>query len=37
VLSQTFSRLLAGGRLTAGSEQQWNIFDPATLRNQPSR
>src|SRR6267143_5702175 len=35
VLSQNFSRLLAGGRLTAGSEQQWNIFDPATLRNQP--
>src|SRR5438132_795041 len=35
VLSQNFSRLLAGGRLTAGSRQQWTIFDPATLRNQP--
>jgi len=35
VLSQNFSRLLAGGRLAAGSEQQWHIFDPATLRNQP--
>jgi transglutaminase-like putative cysteine protease len=35
VLSQNFSRLLAGGRLTAGSQQQWTIFDPATLRNQP--
>ena len=34
VLSQNFSRLLAGGRLTAGSRQQWAIFDPATLRNQ---
>jgi transglutaminase-like putative cysteine protease len=35
VLSQNFSRLLAGGRLTAGSRQQWTLFDPATLRNQP--
>src|SRR6266550_1512801 len=35
VLSQNFSRLLAGGRLTAGSRQQWTIFDPATLRHQP--
>jgi transglutaminase-like putative cysteine protease len=35
VLSQNFSRLLAGGRLTAGSRQQWTIFDPATLRNAP--
>jgi transglutaminase-like putative cysteine protease len=35
VLSQNFSRLLASGRLTAGSRQQWTIFDPATLRNQP--
>jgi transglutaminase-like putative cysteine protease len=35
VLSQNFSRLLAGGRLAAGSRQQWTIFDPATLRNQP--
>ena len=35
VLSQNFSRLLAGGRLVAGSQQQWTIFDPATLRNAP--
>jgi transglutaminase-like putative cysteine protease len=35
VLSQNFARLLAGGRLTTGSRQQWTIFDPATLRNQP--
>ena len=35
VLSQNFSRLLAGGRLVAGSRQQWTIFDPATLRNAP--
>lgn len=35
VLSQNFSRLLAGGRLTTGSRQKWSIFDPATLRNQP--
>ena len=35
VISQNFSRLLAGGRLTAGSRQQWTIFDPATLRNAP--
>ena len=35
VLSQNFSRLLAGGRLTTGSRQRWTIFDPATLRNQP--
>jgi len=35
VLSQNFSRLLAGGRLTTGSRQQWTLFDPATLRNQP--
>jgi len=35
VLSQNFSRLLAGRRLAAGSRQQWTIFDPATLRNQP--
>ncbi|HEY3162042.1 MAG TPA: transglutaminase domain-containing protein [Vicinamibacterales bacterium] len=35
VLSQNFSRLLASGRLAAGSQQQWTIFDPATLRNQP--
>jgi transglutaminase-like putative cysteine protease len=37
VLSQNFSRLLAGGRLSAGSQQHWTIFDPATLRNQPVR
>jgi transglutaminase-like putative cysteine protease len=35
VLSQNLSRLLAGGRLVAGSRQQWTIFDPATLRNAP--
>jgi len=35
VLSQNFARLLAGGRLVAGSRQQWTIFDPATLRNAP--
>ena len=35
VLSQNFSRLLAGGHLTAGTKQQWVIFDPATLRNSP--
>jgi hypothetical protein len=35
VLSQNFSRLLAGGRLKSGSQQRWAIFDPATLRNQP--
>jgi transglutaminase-like putative cysteine protease len=35
VLSQNFSRLLANRHLTAGSRQQWTIFDPATLRNQP--
>jgi hypothetical protein len=35
VLSLNFSRLLAGGHLTAGSRQQWTIFDPATLRNAP--
>jgi transglutaminase-like putative cysteine protease len=35
VLSQNFARLLAGGRLLAGSRQQWTIFDPATLRNAP--
>jgi transglutaminase-like putative cysteine protease len=35
VLAQNFSRLLAGGRLVAGSRQQWTIFDPATLRNAP--
>src|SRR5438876_13520 len=35
VLSQNLTRLLAGGRLRAGSEQQWTIFDPATLRNAP--
>jgi len=35
VLSQNFSRLLADGHMTAGSRQQWTIFDPATLRNQP--
>src|SRR5262245_18710899 len=35
VLSQNFARLLAGGRLVAGSRQQCAIFDPATLRNAP--
>ena len=35
VLAQNFARLLAGGRLVAGSRQQWTIFDPATLRNAP--
>ena len=35
MLSQNFSRLLAGGHLVAGSRQQWTIFDPATLRNAP--
>ncbi len=35
VLSQNFARLLAGGRLVAGSRQQWTIFDPATLRHAP--
>src|SRR5947207_3081878 len=35
VLSQNFSRLLAGGHLSAGTTQQWMIFDPATLRNSP--
>src|SRR4029079_8782923 len=35
VLSQNFARLLAAGRLVAGSRQQWTIFDPATLRNAP--
>ena len=35
VLSQNFARLLAGGRLVAGSRQQWTIFDPATLRDSP--
>src|SRR5262249_30034619 len=35
VLSLNFARLLAGGRLVAGSRQQWTIFDPATLRNAP--
>jgi transglutaminase-like putative cysteine protease len=35
VLAQNFARLLAGGRLVAGSRQQWMIFDPATLRNAP--
>ena len=35
VLSQNFSRLLAGGHLAAGTTQQWMIFDPATLRNSP--
>ncbi len=35
VLSLNFSRLLAGGHLTAGTRQQWTIFDPATLRNAP--
>ena len=35
VLSQNFARLLASGRLVAGSRQQWTVFDPATLRNAP--
>ena len=35
VLSLNFARLLAGGRLVAGSRQQWTMFDPATLRNAP--
>jgi hypothetical protein len=35
VISQNFSRLLAGGHLAAGAKQQWTIFDPATLRNSP--
>jgi len=35
VISQNFSRLLAGGHLAVGSRQQWTIFDPATLRNAP--
>jgi hypothetical protein len=35
VLSQNFARMLAGGRLVAGTRQQWTIFDPATLRNAP--
>jgi transglutaminase-like putative cysteine protease len=35
VLSQNLARLLAGGRLVAGSRRQWTIFDPATLRNAP--
>src|SRR4029079_14398467 len=35
VLTQNFARLLAGGRLVAGSREQWAIFDPATLRNAP--
>jgi transglutaminase-like putative cysteine protease len=35
ILSLNLSRLLANGRLTAGSTHRLALFDPATLRNAP--
>jgi transglutaminase-like putative cysteine protease len=35
MLSLNLSRRLADGGLTPGTRRQWNLFDPATLRNAP--